>query len=90
MEASALRMPKFPPHSASVKPLYQWLSSPVVTCPRLSIWVATLSLMKRAQLCQASSAGLTEAPVKSRSCWRLTPSGVRKEMISPGEWPGHL
>ena len=37
VEASALRMPKLPPHSASVKPLYQWLSSPVVMCPRLSI-----------------------------------------------------
>ena len=45
-------MPKSPPKSASLKPLYQWLSSPAVMCPRPSICVATLSLMNSALLCQ--------------------------------------
>src|SRR5262245_61774505 len=88
---SHLRMPQLPPQSASLKPLYQWLSSPTVMCPRPSIWVATLSFMKMAQECQAILLGLSFlSSTDLTSPWRLMPSGPRKVRISPGLWPGHL
>src|SRR3954469_263437 len=88
---SPLRPPQLPPHFASSKPLYQWFLSPTVMWPRPSIWVPTLSLMNRAQECQATFFGLSFSLTMSlTSPWRLTPSGPRKVITSAGLWPGHL
>src|SRR5688572_20934251 len=87
--ASHLSRPKSPPNSDSLKPLYQWLSSPAVMWPRPSIWVATLSLKNIALLCQRVLLGLVEGFTMA-SFWAASPAGERNEIISPGEWPGHL
>ena len=82
-------MPQSPAASDSLKPLYQWLSFPWVAWPNPSIWVATLSLMNRAQLCHAVNEGLSWI-TPGMSFWLFTPSGDRNMMISPGLCPGHL
>ena len=87
--ASHLRTPKLPPQSASLKPLYQWLSSPTVTWARPSICVPTLSLMNTAQLCQAILLGFSFGSAAGlKSPWRRTPSGPRNVMIAAGLCPG--
>src|SRR5262245_30371254 len=89
--ASHLRTPQLPPQSASLKPLYQWLSSPAVMCARPSICVATLSLMNSADECHAIRCGFEfESSTEGVSPCRLTSSGERNVSTSPGLWPGHL
>jgi hypothetical protein len=52
--------------------------------PNESIWVETLSLMNSALLTHAVLSELSSWLVtKSISFWVFSPSGVRKEMISP-------
>src|SRR5688572_33444305 len=86
---SHFRTPNSPPNSASLKPLYQWWSAPAVICPRPSSCVATLSLINSALLCQRVLLEFVLASTTESFC-APTPPGDRNEMISPGEWPGHL
>ena len=59
--------------------------------PKVSSWVATLSLMKRALLANVVFVELSSLSVTMpRSSWLSSPDEVRKLMISPGLCPSNL